>query len=176
MKLIQPVPLSLVLLCLVVSACGSALPEVTVQPESLSPFVKSQEGSPVPTETIATNEPPDIVRDEPIVVEIIGRAMTDLAERLGIPEDQIRVIDVKEVTWPDASLGCPQPGTAYAQVTTPGYQIVLEALGEQYPYHTDLEAQLILCQEELFPNLPVNPGEIDDGKPWMPVDPIEPGT
>lgn len=102
--------------------------------------------------------------------------MADLTDRLGISENQVRVIDVKQVTWADASLGCPQPGSAYIQVTTPGYWILLESSENQYTYHTDSKTQIVLCQEELRPLIPVKPGEIDDSKPWMPVEPIQPGA
>jgi hypothetical protein len=72
------------------------------------------------------------------------------------------------VVWPDASIGCPQPGMAYAQVNKPGYWILLEALENQFQYHTDTEMQIILCQENNLPIFPVKPGNIQDGQPWMP--------
>jgi hypothetical protein len=49
--------------------------------------------------------------------------------------EQLRVISIEAVQWPDSSLGCPRPGMAYAQVITPGYRIQLELDGEFYPVH-----------------------------------------
>jgi len=70
----------------------------------------------------------------------------DLAERLGIPPRTITIVESEVVDWPDASLGCPRPGTAYAQVIIPGYRIVLAAEGQQYVYHTGGD-HFVLCQE-----------------------------
>ena len=71
-------------------------------------------------------------------------AVADLAGRLGIKPTAITVREVIEVEWPDASLGCPQPGMMYAQVITPGQRIVLEANGLTYEYHAT-QSSVILC-------------------------------
>lgn len=71
-------------------------------------------------------------------------AVADLARRLDVPESAITVRTVESVEWPDASLGCPQPGMMYAQVITPGYRIVLEAGGKRYEYHTS-QTHAVLC-------------------------------
>ena len=50
----------------------------------------------------------------------------------------------------------------------------LEADGEVYTYHTDNGQTLVLCQDGLpeLPLIPMDPDEIQDGIPWMPVDPV----
>jgi hypothetical protein len=96
-------------------------------------------------------------------------AKESLASKFKISTDDIHLSSVTAVIWPDASLGCPQSGAAYAQVQTPGYIILLEAAGTQYPYHTDGSTTVILCQDGGLPEFLVTPGEIQDGKPWMPV-------
>ncbi len=73
-------------------------------------------------------------------------AIADLAERLGIARSAITVKEVVEAQWRDSSLGCPQPGMMYLQVITPGYQIVLEANGKTYTYHTS-RSQVVLCEK-----------------------------
>jgi hypothetical protein len=108
--------------------------------------------------------------------EIIEKAKADLVKQFGMSADQVRVLEAMAVTWPDASLGCPQPDMAYAQVLSPGYWVLLEADGRQYPYHTDQDEQIILClgnssdPESPRPLIPVNPDEIQDGQPWVPVE------
>ena len=62
-------------------------------------------------------------------------ASTDLAERLGIPIESVSVARAEFVTWPDSSLGCPQPGMMYTQVLTDGVLVVLLANGVSYEYH-----------------------------------------
>jgi len=101
---------------------------------------------------------------------LIEKAKLDLAQRLNISEAEINVISTIDVVWPDSSLGCPQPRTAYTQALTDGFLIRLEAGGELYEYHTNTNTQVIFCEFPEFPVIPVTPGEIDDGQPWVPVD------
>jgi len=103
-------------------------------------------------------------------------AAFDLAARESVPVDEIQLLDLQPVEWPDASIGCPAVGTDYAQVLTPGFEITLLAEGTQYTYHTDQGEFVVLClddgpQPQLV--IPIQPGErIMDGIPWMPVDPV----
>jgi len=79
---------------------------------------------------------------------LVELAKADLAERIGIEKEQIEVDSVKSVEWPDASLGCPEPGMMYAQVITPGYRILLSHDGENYRYHTDARGnRVVLCDD-----------------------------
>lgn len=73
-------------------------------------------------------------------------AVDHLASELGIPPEEIQVRSVEAAEWPDASLGCPEPGKAYAQVVTPGYRVILSAQGERYELHTDREGRaVVIC-------------------------------
>lgn len=72
-------------------------------------------------------------------------AAEDLADRLGVDVDDVEVTRVEEVTWRDASLGCPQPGMAYAQVLTNGTLVVLEVDGTTYEYHAGGPRAPFLC-------------------------------
>ena len=96
-------------------------------------------------------------------------AKEGLAGDLQLSTEAIQVSAVAAVVWPDASLGCPQPDTAYAQEVTPGFIIVLEAAGKEYRYHTNGSTTVILCQDGGWPEFLVTPGDIQDGRPWMPV-------
>jgi len=78
---------------------------------------------------------------------VVHMAANDLTQRLSLAPEAIQLISVEPVEWSDASLGCPQPGMMYAQVITPGYLVVLEAEGEQYTYHTDMDRFVVLCEE-----------------------------
>ena len=66
-------------------------------------------------------------------------ARQDLARRLGVPEAEVRLGLVTAASWEDASLGCPEPGVAYAQVVTAGWVIRLRHGGREYQYHADAE-------------------------------------
>ncbi|HSB89414.1 MAG TPA: hypothetical protein VLD63_05250 [Anaerolineales bacterium] len=105
--------------------------------------------------------------------EIAEQARVELADALGLRPDEIEVGSIESVDWPDAGLGCPQPGVAYSQVVTPGWRVELLAGSSTYFVHTDLKHQSVICTERgapAFPLLPVTPADIDDGQPWMPVD------
>lgn len=80
------------------------------------------------------------------------RAMSrDLANRLGINNSEVIVLEVEEVTWPDGSLGCPEPGFGYVQMLTPGFRVILEAKGEEYTYHAANAQNFVLCGEDGAP-------------------------
>ena len=111
------------------------------------------------------------MRGEPYIV---GRAVSDLAQRLGLSEGDIQVVSVEAVEWSDSSLGCPAEGMDYAQVITPGYEVILQVDQDVYSYHSDEGLLMVLCGEDGTPEIlpiPIQPGEkIRDGSPWVPVD------
>jgi hypothetical protein len=63
----------------------------------------------------------------------------------GVPLGGLTVIRAEATTWPDAALGCPQPGMAYGEGPTAGYWIVLEAGGELLDYRTDARGDSRRC-------------------------------
>ena len=105
---------------------------------------------------------------------IVDRAVSDLAQRLGVSEDDVQVVSVEEVEWSDSSLGCPAEEMDYAQVITPGYEVTLQVDDDVYSYHSDEGLLMVLCGEDGTPEvlpIPIQPGEkIQDGSPWVPVD------
>jgi hypothetical protein len=84
---------------------------------------------------------------------LIDKAREDLAQRLSIPATQINLVDATAVTWPDASLGCPQMGMEYAQVLTPGYLILLEYGNNRFEYHASRGTYVIYCENPTPPIL-----------------------
>jgi len=60
-----------------------------------------------------------------------------LAGLLKVDPATIAILLVEAVEWQDACLGVATPGTACAQVITPGYRVVLTANGLTFEYHTD---------------------------------------
>ena len=77
---------------------------------------------------------------------VVELAMDDLIQKTGVALKAVRLVSVEAVQWSDASLGCPKPGMVYAQVITPGFLVVLEAMGDEYEYHTDEGRFVVLCQ------------------------------
>lgn len=82
---------------------------------------------------------------------LIEKAKEDLAQRLTISISDIVLVDAKEVTWSDASLGCPQPDMLYAQVLTPGYLVKLKYDVRDFEYHAGKDKALTYCKNPLPP-------------------------
>ena len=64
------------------------------------------------------------------------KAIKDLAGRLDVPSNEIKVIRAENVTWRDGSLGCPKKGMFYTQALVPGTLIVLRVGDAEYEYHS----------------------------------------
>jgi len=73
----------------------------------------------------------------------VALAIADLAGRLGIPQDAVRVVEAREVVWSNSCLGVGFPGLMCLMVITPGYWLQLEALVTGYIYHTDCGSGVI---------------------------------
>jgi hypothetical protein len=80
--------------------------------------------------------------------EIIALAKKDLAHRGGVSLQRITLKEIEAVDWPDASLGCPEKGKAYAQVIVPGYRLVLSDGTGDFEYHTDRHLRVIYCSSD----------------------------
>jgi hypothetical protein len=116
--------------------------EMAVEQEGTVPDPEQDPG-PVELEPAPTKEstppptlPPQPVEEPPSGSSPAETAVADLAVRLGVDAGSISVVSAEEVTWPDRSLGCPQPDMLYAQVLTNGSRIVLEHDGTRYAYHS----------------------------------------
>lgn len=98
---------------------------------------------------------PSVEASEAVDV-LVAQAIADLQTRLGVAEGVVTVQQVEETEFPDASLGVPEPGQAYAQVVTPGYVIRLEAAGQVYTYHAAGE-RIVLASPETGRDTPGEP-------------------
>ena len=87
----------------------------------------------------------------PDLQDLVDIAVKDLAQRLSVPLDEIKVSAVYDVIWPDAGLGCPRSGVAYAQVLTTGYLILLEYNSVKYEYHSDKKDYVVYCENPSAP-------------------------
>ena len=96
----------------------------------------------------------EVAGDQGEVGTLVAIARADLARRLSVPDAEITIQSVEEVMWPNAGLGCPQPGYEYIQVITPGYKILLAASGRTYSYHANPGTLILLCTKGT-PELPI---------------------
>ncbi len=76
---------------------------------------------------------------------LLEAAIDDAAQRTGAPRADIKVMVAEAVTWPDGSLGCPQPGMLYTQALVPGYRIVLRVGEATLNYHATAQGPPRFC-------------------------------
>jgi hypothetical protein len=75
----------------------------------------------------------------------IDDALTDAARRTGLKRTELEVLSAEAVTWPDGSLGCPQPGMMYTQALVPGFRIRVRAGAETLDYHAGRRGAPAFC-------------------------------
>ena len=75
--------------------------------------------------------------EQPTIAEALVRARSDLAQRLGVDEQEIIEASVEQAEFPDAALGAPIEDEMSAQVITPGSRINLKAKGKTYEYRAN---------------------------------------
>ncbi len=149
---------------LVVAGCGSAPPagstssaptatRAVVPAPTAAPTLPAASGVPSPTSaprpTASATEAPRPAAATATTSGLeraVANAQADLARRLGVAPASASVVQSESVTWPDGSLGCPQPGVMYTQIVTPGYHVVLSAGGQEYDYRGTQNAQMRLCE------------------------------
>jgi hypothetical protein len=71
--------------------------------------------------------------------------VADAARRFAVDESAVVVSEAEQVTWPDGSLGCPQPGMMYTQVLVPGYRLTARTAGGSMRYHADSRGNVATC-------------------------------
>jgi len=133
------------LLATVLAACGapSAPSTVPTAPPKPAPTMLPSALPTTPPSVLPTEAAPGKLVTRPTAGEwknapdAAVNAAADLAQRLKIDINTIKLVGTQEIDWPDACLGIQQPDVMCAQVITSGYKVILEANGKQYEYHTN---------------------------------------
>jgi hypothetical protein len=143
---------------LALAGCATAgTPPATALPgnsplSSPSPATTSIPSEPAPATPAATNRPataqPRPTGQQPSVVDLVKQV---LVQQLHAPADQVKVVSVEEVEWPDGCLGVHKPDIMCAQIITAGYRVILEFNGKRYEYHTDKDASQIVLADTPAP-------------------------
>lgn len=84
------------------------------------------------------------------------RAAVEVAKRWLPGADAAVLKSVNAHSWPDSSLGCPQPGMSYMQVLTQGYIVQFEADGKVHEVHVAGE-NAVTCERQAI-GAPRRPG------------------
>lgn len=155
---------------------GSEKPTISPEPATPSPLPPDRDASPsplpaspspdqpertatpspapaaTPTSLPRLSEPP--VPGDPLAPPygaaldaLIDAARADLAQRKGVAPEEVELVDLRSVVWPDTALGCPRPGFQYLQVQVEGALIRLRIANAVYQYHTDGRRTPFLCEQ-----------------------------
>lgn len=89
-----------------------------------------------------------------IPIDVRRAVVADAAKRFKVAESAVVLTRAEQVTWPDAALGCPEPGMMYTQGLVPGFRVVAKTTGGELLYHTDGLGNLRNCRVQEGPELP----------------------
>lgn len=112
------------------AACGQPAEPGDTTTSTTSADVTTVPSEPTTTAPPARPESPDSALSDAVLDAMVA----DAAEQTGVDPGSVEVISITEETFDDASLGCPEPGQAYAQVITPGHIVTVEAGDEELEY------------------------------------------
>lgn len=79
-------------------------------------------------------------------LEVLDLVLADAARHMGLALEKLRVSTVETGEWPDASLGCPEPGKTYAQVISRGNKIVVTGKGQMLEYRVAVDGSFWTCR------------------------------
>jgi hypothetical protein len=111
-----------------------------VEPTTGATPIADEEPTTVPSES-PLEEPTPAADGEELDAGALVRQI--LAQQLQLNLDQIEIVSVEAVDWPDACLGVYTADMMCAQVITPGYRVILAVDGQQYEYHTNLDGSSV---------------------------------
>jgi len=135
---------SLLALLLVATACRDGVEEP--DPGSRTRMLEP------PQQPLTVEEPAQDERAvNPELEPWVDMAVQDLAAKLSAKPEDIDVLEAGYVTWPDSSLGCPQPDMGYMQALTDGLLIVLRNGSTSYHYHGRREGPPFYCERPRKP-------------------------
>lgn len=136
-------PIAALASALLIAACAAG--------PAATPSMAEEQPIPDPTATDDTAEPTPPMADitEQGLAALVARA----AEEAGVDIGEVRVVTAEEVTWPDGSLGCPEPGMSYTQALVPGFRVVLEIGGDELNFHAAQGGEFRFCED---PHPPVD--------------------
>ena len=132
--------LAVVLLALANLGCTPAVPK----PPNPAPAATPGRDNPTAVSTPGQDERPKVMQIGQLQ-SMVQQALDDAGRRSGRDASTLKLVSAETVTWPDASIGCPQPGMQYAQVLVPGYRIRIQAGPKVLDYHAGRSGQPFYC-------------------------------
>ena len=91
------------------------------------------------------------MKDVPVPMNLNGQiafAKQDLAERMAVDPDLVKLSSAQAVTWRSGALGCPGPGKMYTDALVPGTAIYLQVENVIHAYHAKFAGEPFYCPRE----------------------------
>lgn len=130
-------------------ACAATTPGATDPPPEVSGSERPARTD-TPADRVDASSPAAVIGEVP---EAILRAiLDDAAAETGLDPADIEVVRGEAVTWPDGSLGCPEPGVMYTQALVDGYHVVLDADGDELDYRVGESGAFRVCVDSGMPS------------------------
>ena len=121
--------------CALLAACAAAHDKTGMAPPTRIPDVASDAPRPAGTPVSAAEVPRAVRR----------AVVADAALRFKVAASAVVIASAERVTWPDASLGCPEPGQMYTQSLVPGYRLAAKTPQGELRYHADAAGRIVSC-------------------------------
>lgn len=147
---VRPLTALAVLVLAATSACGQSTPDTGGSagstPSGAMPSASTaptSQGTPTPSPSGSVGGqtiPPDLL-DRPAVES----ALDDAADRQSVSAGEVIVAAFTPVTWNDGSLGCPQKGMSYTQMTVEGELLILRVGTTLLQYHGRVGGPYTYC-------------------------------
>jgi heat shock protein HslJ len=80
-------------------------------------------------------ETPDVTPE--VTPQAVLNAQAWLSEQLGVPIEQLEIVNLEKMDWQDSCLGLGGPAESCLQAVTPGWRITFTAAGKEYEVRTD---------------------------------------
>src|SRR4030095_6536080 len=123
-------------------------------PTSASEDVPMKTGRAPPTRIPDPVEPTVAPQGAPVTAAQMAHerrqaVVEDAARRFKVEASAVVLTRAEQVTWPNGSLGCPEPGRMYTQMLVPGYRVVAKTTAGEMTYHTDARGNVVNCASRL---------------------------
>lgn len=73
----------------------------------------------------------------------VQAVLDQVSQQTGVDIQDIEIVTLEQVDWPDACLGLPEADEACADVVTPGFRVELEVNDQRFEFRTDQSGAII---------------------------------
>ncbi len=135
--------LAILLVVSFLTACAqTTTPGAYPSPSSITPVPSNTSTSPAPTSKPTEAGP--TAQPTAGMTPAQAAAVDAVSKKYNIPTDQIHIVSTEAVTWPNGCLGVVIPGVMCTDIVIDGYRIKLEADGQQFEIHTNLDGTIVV--------------------------------